>query len=268
VLEPVSPNRLTVSHIWEAHARIKDEIHGTPVITNWTLDTKASASLFSKCENLHKTRPFNARGASNPVFALSGAEFIHSSNDLRIMAGQGTIGLELLEDVPNRDPILCPVGGGGHLSGIAVATRSLNPRINVIGVEPAGADAAYRSLTAGNIIPSVNPKTVADGLLTPLADKTFAEIQQYVDRIVAVSKDAIVKVTRLLLGLTKVIVEPSGAVSCAALVERKPDVAGKRVGAILRGGNADLDRLPWAKRSDDGRPVVNCARSTTNENVT
>jgi threonine dehydratase len=181
------------------------------------------------------------------VMMRTEAEFIHPYNDLRVMAGQGTTAIELMEEVPELDVILCPVGGGGHLSGIAVAAKSIKPSILVIGVEPAEADDAARSLQAGHIIASVSPKTIADGLLTSLGDKTFAEIQRHVDDIVTVSEEGIVKAMRLIWEVMKLIVEPSGAVSYAAIVEERLDIKGKKVGLILSGGNLDLDHLPWQK---------------------
>jgi threonine dehydratase len=185
--------------------------------------------------------------AANRLRMETGAALIHPYNDLRVMAGQGTTGVELLEDVPNLDFILCPVGGGGHLSGIAVAAKSMYPAVHVIGVEPNGADDARRSFEAGRVIPSVNPKSIADGLLTSLGEKPFAEIQQYVDDIVSVSDDAIIDAMRLIWEVMKIVVEPSGAVGYAALAAEKLDVKGKRVGVILTGGNLDLDCLPWRK---------------------
>lgn len=147
------------------------------------------------------------------VTARTGAEFIHPYNDLRVMAGQGTTALELLEDVPDLDLILCPVGGGGHLSGIAVAGKSLKPSIQIVGVEPAGADDAQRSFKAGRIIPCVNPNTIADGLRTSLGALPFVEIQRHVDDIVTVSEEAIVRAMRRIWEVMKIIVEPSGAVA-------------------------------------------------------
>jgi threonine dehydratase len=153
--------------------------------------------------------------------------------------------------VRELEVILSPVGGGGQLSGIAVAAKSLKPSIQVIGVEPLGADDAARSFAAGRIILSEKPKTIADGLLTSLGDKTFAEIQRHVDDIVTVSEESIVQAMRLIWEVLKTIVEPSGAVAYAAVVEGKVgdkgDVEGKsrNIGIILSGGNLDLERLPW-----------------------
>jgi threonine dehydratase len=179
------------------------------------------------------------------VIERTGATFIHPYDDFRVIAGQGTVVLELLEDVPDLDVILAPVGGGGLLSGVAVAAQASKPTVRVIGVEPAQADDAARSLKAGHIIPSTNPKTNADGLLTSLSEKTFAEIQKHVDDIVTVSEEGIISAMRLIWEVVKLVVEPSGAVSYAAIVEERVDTKEKHVGIVLSGGNLDLETLPW-----------------------
>ena len=175
----------------------------------------------------------------------TGAIFIHPYDDLRVMAGQGTTAIELLEDVPGLDVILCPVGGGGQLSGIAVAAKDIKPDVRVIGVEPAGADDAARSLKAGHIIPMLEPRTIADGLKTSLGKRPFAEIMRLVDDIVTVREESIVQAMRQIWEVMKLLVEPSGAVSYAAVVEGRIEVSDASIGIILSGGNLDLNRLPW-----------------------
>ena len=144
------------------------------------------------------------------------------------------------------DLILTPVGGGGLVSGTALTVRSLSPPTRVIAAEPRGADDAYRSFRAGRLIPSVNPQTIADGLLTSLGDKTFAIIRDCVDDIVTVEEADIVRAMRLIWERMKIIVEPSAAVPLGALLGRSVDVRGKRVAIILSGGNVDLARLPFS----------------------
>jgi threonine dehydratase len=163
------------------------------------------------------------------------------------MAGQGTTALELLEEVPDLDDILCPVGGGGLLSGVAVATHGINPNVRVFGVEPQGADDAARSLASGQIQPSISPATIADGLRSALGEHPFAEIQRHVAGIVTVSEDEIIHSMRMMWEVLKIIVEPSGAVPYGALVDGQLNLAGRRVGIIISGGNLDLDTLPWMK---------------------
>ena len=179
------------------------------------------------------------------VVQENGAEVVHPYNDDRVIAGQGTAALELLEDVPGLDAVMIPVGGGGLLSGTAIAATSLQPGIRVIAAEPEGADDACRSFRAGRIIPSVAPKTVADGLLTSLGDRTFPVIRERVEDIVTVSEAAIIAAMKFIWERAKLVIEPSSAVPVAALWEKKIDLDGLRVGIILSGGNVDLDRLPW-----------------------
>ena len=311
---------LGLQDIRDAHARIRDKINRTPVLTSSTLDAQCGGSLFFKCENFQKIGAFKARGATNAIFLLSdaeakrgvvthssgnhaaavaraaklrgipayivmphnvpkakqdsvrrygatiefceptiaareagaarivaetGAQLIHPFNDYRVMAGQGTAALELLEDRPELDLVLCPIGGGGLISGTATAAKGLRPGIRVIGVEPAGADDAYRSFRSGTIVPMTAPRTIADGLRGTLGDKTFAEIRQNVDDVVTVSEAAIVSAMRAMWEVLKIVVEPSAAVAYAAILENRVRVTGKRVGLIVTGGNLDLDALPW-----------------------
>lgn len=179
------------------------------------------------------------------VVTETGATFVHPYNDYRVISGQGTAALELLEEIDDLDVVMTPVGGGGLLSGTALTVRYLSPRTRVIAGEPAGADDACRSLQAGYIIPSQNPQTIADGLLTSLGEKTFDIIQKHVEQIVTVREENIVKAMRLVWERMKIIIEPSSAVPLGALFENKVDLKGKRIGIILTGGNVDLGKLPW-----------------------
>jgi threonine dehydratase len=185
------------------------------------------------------------------VIAETRATSIHPYNNYKVIAGQGTATLELLEDFPDLDVILAPVGGGGLLSGTSIAVTELSPGIRVIGTEPEGADDAFRSLAAGKILPSVNPQTIADGLRTSLGDLTFPIIRERVEQIVTVSEAAITTAMRFTWERAKIIIEPSSAVPVAALWERKIDLTGLRIGVILSGGNVDLDRLPWQDRKTE-----------------
>lgn len=179
------------------------------------------------------------------VIAETGATEIHPYNNPRIIAGQGTATLELLEEVPDLDLIIAPVGGGGLLSGTATAAKGLNPSIRVIGAEPQQADDAARSLAAGRVLPSENPRTIADGLLTSLCDLTFAVIRERVERIITVREEAIPDAMRFVWERAKIIIEPSAAVGFATLWEGHLDTRGLRIGIIVCGGNVDLARLPW-----------------------
>ncbi len=179
------------------------------------------------------------------VIAETGATAVHPYNNYQVIAGQGTAALELLQDVPQLDAIIAPVGGGGLLSGTCHRRHRAFPRIRVIGAEPEGADDAFRSLAAGKIVPSVNPQTIADGLRTSLGTFTFPIIRKRVEQIVTVSESAIVAAMKFVWERAKIIIEPSAAVAVGALWEHKIDLTGNRVGVILSGGNVDLDRLPW-----------------------
>ena len=175
----------------------------------------------------------------------TGANVVHPYNDERVIAGQGTATLELLEDVPDLDVIITPVGGGGLLSGTAIAATESKKGIRVIAGEPEMADDAYRSMQAGKIFPSVNPKTIADGLLTSLGTLTFPIICEHVEQIVLVSEKGIVDSMKFVWERAKIVIEPSAAVAVGVLWERKIDLTGLKVGIILSGGNVDLSRLPW-----------------------
>jgi threonine dehydratase len=179
------------------------------------------------------------------IVASTGATIVHPYNNEAVIAGQGTAALELLQEIPDLDVILVPVGGGGLLSGTAIAATELKPDIRVIAGEPEGADDAFRSLAQGRIVPSVNPRTLADGLLTSLGDLAFPIIQARVEQIVTVSEAGLIASMRFIWERTKCLIEPSSAVPVGVLWERKIDLSGLRVGVILSGGNVDLDELPW-----------------------
>jgi threonine dehydratase len=181
------------------------------------------------------------------VIETTGATLIHPYNDHRIIAGQGTAALELLEEIPDLDVVIAPVGGGGLLSGTAIAVKSVRPGARVIGAEPAQASDAAESLKAGHIV-SKPANTIADGLRTMLGELTFAVLRQRVDDIATVSEDGIVAAMRRIWEIMKIVVEPSGAVPFALVREHPALVVGQRVGIIISGGNVDLDTLPWVKR--------------------
>jgi threonine dehydratase len=179
------------------------------------------------------------------VVEETGSAVVHPYNDERVIAGQGTATLELLEEVPALDVIIAPVGGGGLLSGTSIAATGIKKGIRVIAGEPEMADDAYRSLQAGEILPSVKPRTIADGLLTSLGNKTFPVIQERVEQIVTVSEQGIIDAMKFIWERAKIIIEPSSAVVVGVLWERKIDLTGSKVGVILSGGNVDLEKLPW-----------------------
>lgn len=179
------------------------------------------------------------------VVNRTGAHFVHPYNDHRVISGQGTAALELCEEIMNLDMVLAPVGGGGLLSGTAIAVTSLSPTTAVYGAEPERADDARRSFHAGRIIPSENPDTIADGLLTSLGNLTFPIIRNNVKDILTVSEEGIIEAMRTIWERMKIVVEPSAAVPLGAVLEHRTIFAEKRIGIILSGGNVDLANLPW-----------------------
>ena len=175
----------------------------------------------------------------------TGATLVHPFDDERVIAGQGTAALELLADVPGLDIVIAPCGGGGLLSGTAIATRGVAPGVRVYGAEPANADDATRSFASGRVEPLPAAVTIADGLRTTLAPRTLAAIRAHVDAMGTCSEEAIVRAMRMVWERMKIVIEPSSAVPLACLLERTLDARGARAGVILSGGNVDLDHLPW-----------------------
>ena len=173
------------------------------------------------------------------------ATVVHPYNNEQVIAGQGTATLELLEEIPDLDVIIAPVGGGGLLSGTSIAAKGLKPSVRVIAAEPEMADDAFRSMQEGRIIPSKDPKTIADGLLTSLGTLTFPIIQQNVEQIVTVSEQGIIDSMKFIWERAKIIIEPSATTVIAVLWEKKINLTGLKIGVILSGGNVDLNRLPW-----------------------
>jgi len=306
--------------IIDAHERIRETIHCTPVMTSSAINGIIGAEIFFKCENLQKTGAFKFRGACNAVFSLTdeqaargvgthssgnhaaalalaarikgikahivmpsnspgikkkavaeyggiitlceptlqsrettlqkiaedtGIVIVHPYNNFKVIAGQGTAAKELLEAIPHLDLVMCPVGGGGLLSGTAISIKAISSSCRIIAAEPAGADDAYRSFKAGYIIPSVHPKTIADGLLTSLGELNFEIISEKVEDIITVSEVSIVQAMRLVWERMKLIIEPSAAVPLAAILENKDAFRNLRIGIILSGGNIDLENLPF-----------------------
>lgn len=184
--------------------------------------------------------PRDREGVAQALVERFGYTLIHPSNDLEIIAGAGTVAFEFLKEVGELDVVFCPVGGGGLLSGTAVAAKGLFPAVKVIGVEPQNADDAYRSLKVGRILPMEDPDTIADGLRSSLGSNTFRIIRENVDEIVTVSEGEIVDAMQFLWERMKLVVEPSGAVSLAGVLSGQVDLGSERVGIIISGGNVDV----------------------------
>jgi threonine dehydratase len=179
------------------------------------------------------------------VIERTGATFIHPFNNYDVIAGQATATIELIAEVPNLEVIMAPVGGGGLLSGTALAAHYLLPNAEVIAGEPEGAADAILSFKSGKIEKAPYIKTIADGLLTNLGDKTLEIIRMYVADIIVVSDDEIISAMKLIWERLKIVIEPSCAVPLASLLKQKERFAGKKVGIILTGGNVDLGKLPF-----------------------
>jgi threonine dehydratase len=185
--------------------------------------------------------------AAAEIISRTGATMIHPYDNFYIIAGQGTAAMEMLADIPAPDAVIAPVGGGGLLSGTAIATRNLAPAAHVYGAEPLLADDAARSLHAGAIQPALPPQTIADGLLTSLCERTFTVIREKVNDILTVSEEQIMEAMTLIWTRMKIVVEPSAAVPLAAVLANRALFNDRSVAIILSGGNADLSKLPFAQ---------------------
>ena len=224
-------------------------LRGIPVhvvMPSNTLDVKKSAvadygANITFCEPTLRARESTLKTIINETKAIE----IHSYNDEHIIAGHGTVALELLQNIADLDVIIAPVGGGGLISGTCIAAKGINSDITIIGAEPKGADDAYQSLEKGEIIPQTNPRTISDGLLTSLGEKTFPIIFKHVSKILTVSENEIIRAMKLIWERMNIIIEPSSAVVLAALLEHPDENMGGKIGLILSGGNVDLDNLPW-----------------------
>ncbi len=188
------------------------------------------------CEPNHPAR----EAAAAEVIRATGAALVHPFNDLRVVAGQGTVALELVEDVPDLDILVCPVGGGGLLAGSAIAGRGLRPDLRVFAGEPEGAADASLSFSSGVRQAVERPASIADGLLAQIGDLTFPIVRSQAEGIATVSDGEIASAMRLIWEVMKIAVEPSGAVGYAAVAGKRLPVAGKRVGVILSGGNVEF----------------------------
>ena len=179
------------------------------------------------------------------VVAESGADFVHPYNDPRVISGQATCSLELLEQTGGLDAVIAPIGGGGMISGSCLAMSNVAPEIKIFAAEPKNADDAYRSFKAGYIIADDAPVTVADGLKVPLKDLTWHFVSKHVEDILIATEQEIIDAMKLIWQRMKIVIEPSSAVPLATILKNKNIFSGKRVGVIITGGNVDLDKMPW-----------------------
>lgn len=191
------------------------------------------------CEPTQAARESTLQG----IVDKTGAEFIHPYNDYRVITGQATASKELLEEIPGLDLIFAPVGGGGLLSGTLLSAHYFSPSTKIIAGEPEGAADAVLSIASGKIEAAPYVKTIADGLMTKLGDKTFPIISKHVDEIITVSEEEIIAAMKLVYERMKLVIEPSAAVALAALLKSKNKFQGKKAGIIFSGGNVDLSKL-------------------------
>jgi len=176
----------------------------------------------------------------------TGATLVHPYADARVMAGQGTIVLELLQQIPHLDTVIVPIGGGGLASGCAIALAALSPQARLVGAEPAGANDAFRSLQRGQRVTDIVPHTICDGLRATIGEPNFALLGAHRVEVITVDDAATLAAMRLVWAELKQTIEPSSAVVLAALLAQRERFAGQRVGLVLSGGNVDLDALPFA----------------------
>jgi threonine dehydratase len=193
------------------------------------------------CKSTLQSREDNTR----TIMERTGATLIHPYDNFNVICGQGTSALELLEEKNDLDIVIAPVGGGGLMSGTATCVKGINKKIQVIGAEPLNANDAFTSFTTGILTPSVNPLTIADGLLTSLSELTFSVIKNNVDQILTAKEESIIECMLVVWERMKIIIEPSSATVLAVVKENPGMFRGKRIGLIISGGNVDFRRLPF-----------------------
>lgn len=179
------------------------------------------------------------------VVSKTNAKFIHPFKHFEVIAGQGTVALEIFQNLNNLVFIITPVGGGGLLSGTSIATKGLSPNTKVIGAEPEGANDTFRSFYGNELFPSINPKTICDGLLTSLGEINYEIIKNNVGDIFTANDEEIIFAMKLIWERMKIIIEPSSAVALAVVLKNKEYFQGSKIAIIISGGNVDLDNLPW-----------------------
>ncbi len=233
-----------------AHAAVSRGVKAYIVMPSTAPEVKKRAvagygAEITFCEPTLAARETAAAG----IIERTGATMIHPYDNFFIIAGQGTAAMEMLSDMHEADAVIAPVGGGGLLSGTVISTHHLSPGAKIYGAEPLLADDAARSLHSGAIQPALPPRTIADGLLTSLCERTFTVIQKNVDDILTVTDEQIVEAMRLVWERMKIIIEPSSAVPLAAVLANRSLFEGRRVGIIVSGGNVDLSKLPFVQHA-------------------
>jgi len=233
-----------------AHAAVSRGVRAYIVMPDTSPEVKKRAVSGYGAEITYCQPTLEARESTcAAIMDRTGATLVHPYDNFFVIAGQGTAAMELLHQWPDLDAIIAPVGGGGLLSGTALAARGVNRKIMVYGAEPEKADDTCRSLKAGRIIPSDDPQTIADGLRTSLCERTFTILSHNVNDILTVSERSIIEAMLLIWERMKIVVEPSSATVLAAVLANKDLFKGKKTGLIISGGNVDLRKLPFSEIS-------------------
>jgi threonine dehydratase len=227
-----------------AYAALQRRIKSRIVMPENVIPSKRDAVLGYGAEIIYSgSKPLDRENKCDEVIRETGSVFIHPSNDIRVISGHSSCAVEFINDAEDLDYVLVPVGGGGLASGICIGFHHFSPKTKVIGVEPKNADDAYRSLKENKIIPQTNPGTIADGLKTSLGDITFHVLKKYLHEIITVTEEEIISAMKLIWERLKIVAEPSGAVSFAAVLQNNPKFRSKKIGVILSGGNVDLTSI-------------------------
>lgn len=205
------------------------------------IGTISYGGIITECESTIQAREQESKRIQEEI----GASFIHPSNDINVIHGQGTSSYELLQQESNFDYIVAPVGGGGLIAGTCLFVNTFSSNTKIIGAEPLNVDDAYRSLLSGKIETNDSTDTIADGLRTNLGNHNFPIIQEHVDQIIRVTEEEIISAMRIVWERMKIIIEPSSAVSVAAVLKAKDIFRNKKVGVIISGGNVDVTNLPF-----------------------
>ncbi|UPG89920.1 pyridoxal-phosphate dependent enzyme [Luteibacter aegosomaticola] len=216
------------------------------VVPEGAVQAKVDA-IIAAGATVHRCAPTTAarEAKAAEVMAATGANLVHPYADARVMAGQGTLVAELLGQAPGIDTVLFPVGGGGLAAGCSIAAHGINPAIVLLGAEPEGADDAARSLEADARVGPFTPDTICDGLRTLIGEPNFHALRDHQVRVLRVSDSEVVAAMRLMWSELRIVVEPSSATTLAAVLRYPSVFAGRTVGAVITGGNVDLDALPW-----------------------
>lgn len=219
-------------------------IPATVVMPEWAVIKKVNATKgYGARVILHGKTSMQMEEKAMEIREKEGLEFVHPFDDPMVMAGQGTLGLEVLESLPDVDTVFVAIGGGGLISGTALAIKSICPKVKIVGVQPEGSCSMLLSRLAGKVVETDRVDTAADGLTAKKpGELAFATVEKYVDEIITVTEDEIMDTLKLVLGRTKLLVEPSGATSLAGLLSEKVPLGDKNV-AVLSGGNCDFSVL-------------------------